>query len=71
VLEPAQWKRSEGRAALEEVARVVGPEHAARRNLIMRNPAEGHKYGTLRTMSSAYQLMLPGEFSGIQRMRCG
>jgi len=37
----------------------------------MRNPAEGHKYGTLRTMSSAYQLMLPGEFSGIQRMRCG
>ena len=34
-LEPAQWKWSEGRAALEEVARVVGPEHAERRNLIM------------------------------------
>jgi gentisate 1,2-dioxygenase len=42
---------------------VVGPEHAERRNLIMRNPAEGHKYGTLRTMISAYQLMLPGEFA--------
>jgi gentisate 1,2-dioxygenase len=39
---------------------VVGPEYAERRNLIMRNPAEGHKYGTLRTMISAYQLMLPG-----------
>jgi gentisate 1,2-dioxygenase len=59
-LEPAQWKWSKGRAALEEVARVVGPEYAERRNLIMRNPAEGHKYGTLRTMISAYQLMLPG-----------
>ncbi|MDA1325380.1 MAG: cupin domain-containing protein [Proteobacteria bacterium] len=60
-LEPAHWKWSEGRAALEEVARIVGPEHAERRNLIMRNPAEGHAYGTLRTMISAYQLMLPGE----------
>ena len=62
-LEPAIWKWSEGRAALEEVARIVGPEHAERRNLIMRNPAEGHAYGTLRTMISAYQLMLPGEFA--------
>ena len=60
-LEPAHWKWSEGRAALEDVARIVGPEHAERRNLIMRNPAEGHAYGTLRTMISAYQLMLPGE----------
>ena len=60
-LEPAHWKWSEGRNALEEVARIVGPEHAERRNLIMRNPAEGHAYGTLRTMISAYQLMLPGE----------
>ena len=60
-LEPAHWKWTEGRAALEEVARIVGPEHAERRNLIMRNPAEGHAYGTLRTMISAYQLMLPGE----------
>jgi len=60
---PAQWKWSEGRAALEEVARIVGPEHAERRNLIMRNPLEGHRYGTLRTMIGAYQLMLPGEFA--------
>lgn len=62
-LEPARWKWSEGRAALEEVARIVGPEHAERRNLIMRNPAKGHAYGTLRTMIGAYQLMLPGEFA--------
>ena len=62
-LEPAIWKWADGRAALEEVARIVGPEHAERRNLIMRNPAEGHVYGTLRTMISAYQLMLPGEFA--------
>jgi gentisate 1,2-dioxygenase len=62
-LEPAIWKWSAGRTALEEVARIVGPEHAERRNLIMRNPAEGHLYGTLRTMISAYQLMLPGEFA--------
>lgn len=60
---PAIWHWSDGRAAMMEVARVVGPEHAERRNLIMRNPAEGHTYGTLRTMISAYQLMLPGEFA--------
>lgn len=62
-LVPAIWKWSDGRAALDELARVVGTEHAERRNLIMRNPAEGHVYGTLRTMISAYQLMLPGEFA--------
>ena len=62
-LEPAIWKWSDGRDALHEVARIVGPEHAERRNLIMRNPAEGHVYGTLRTMIGAYQLMLPGEFA--------
>ncbi|MPY68654.1 MAG: cupin domain-containing protein [Alphaproteobacteria bacterium] len=62
-LEPAIWKWSEGREALSELARVIGTEHAERRNLIMRNPAEGHVYGTLRTMISAYQLMLPGEFA--------
>jgi gentisate 1,2-dioxygenase len=60
---PAIWKWSDGRAALLELARVVGPEHCERRNLIMRNPAEGHAYGTLRTMIGAYQLMLPGEFA--------
>jgi len=60
---PAIWHWSDGRAALLELARVVGPEHAERRNLIMRNPAEGHAYGTIRTMISAYQLMLPGEFA--------
>lgn len=58
---PALWKWREGRSALHEVARIVSPEMAERRNLIMRNPAEGHAYGTLRTMIAAYQLMLPGE----------
>ena len=36
---PAIWRWRDGRAALLELARVVGPEHAERRNLIMRNPA--------------------------------
>jgi gentisate 1,2-dioxygenase len=62
-LEPAQWRWSDGKAALDDLARIVGPELAERRNLIMRNPAEGHAYGTLRTMIGAYQMMLPGEFA--------
>ena len=33
-LGPAIWRWSDGRAALEEVARVVSPEFAERRNLI-------------------------------------
>ena len=62
-LVPHRWRWSEGRAALADVADIVGPDMAERRNLIMRNPAEGHVYGTVRTMIGAYQLMLPGEFA--------
>ncbi|MGH6767791.1 MAG: cupin domain-containing protein [Xanthobacteraceae bacterium] len=60
-LEPALWTWTDGRDALNTLASVLGPEHCERRNLIMRNPAQGHVYGTLRTMISAYQIMLPGE----------
>ena len=66
-LEPAVWRWTEGKSALEDLARIVGPEIAERRNLIMRNPAEGHLYGSNRSMIGAYQMMLPGEFARSHR----
>lgn len=59
---PAQWRATEARAALESAARLnVDTVMAERRNLIMINPLEGNIYATVRTLISAYQLVLAHE----------
>lgn len=59
---PAQWRAVEARAALDSAARLnVDTVMAERRNLIMVNPLEGNIYATVRTLISAYQLVLAHE----------
>ena len=59
---PAQWRATVARAALDSAARLnVDTVMAERRNLIMVNPLEGNIYATVRTLISAYQLVLAHE----------
>jgi gentisate 1,2-dioxygenase len=58
---PMQWRWEEGRAALTAAGRLISTELADRRNLMLFNPVEGNGYATLRTLVSAYQMILPGE----------
>jgi gentisate 1,2-dioxygenase len=58
---PAQWRWTDGKAALTAAGRLVNTELAERRNLILFNPLEGNTYATVRTMICAYQSVLPGE----------
>jgi gentisate 1,2-dioxygenase len=54
---PAHWRYVHARAALDGAARLVGTEHAERRNLIMNNPVPGNTYATARTIVGAYQMI--------------
>lgn len=54
---PAHWKYEHARAALDGAARLVGTEHAERRNLILNNPIPGNGYATARTIVGAYQMI--------------
>ena len=58
---PAKWSWDTGRAALDAAGRLISTELAERRNLILYNPASSYRYPTVRTMISAYQMILPGE----------
>jgi len=58
---PYQWRWEEGRAALDAAGRLINTELAERRNLILFNPVEGNTYATVRTLITAYQMILPGE----------
>jgi gentisate 1,2-dioxygenase len=57
----ANWTWDHARAALNSAGRLINTELADRRNLFMVNPCEGNFYATLRTLVSAYQMLLPGE----------
>ena len=57
----AHWRYHECRAALDAAGRLINTELAERRNLVMRNPAEGNDFGTTNTLVCAYQMILPGE----------
>lgn len=58
---PAHWDWSSARAALDSAGRLISAEQAERRNLFLVNPCEDNYYETLRTLVSAYQMILPGE----------
>ena len=58
---PMAWKWAAARAGLDAAGRLIDAEQAERRNLFMVNPIEGNHYATLRTLVSAFQMLLPGE----------
>ena len=58
---PMVWRWAAAKAGLDAAGRLIDAEQAERRNLFMVNPIEGNYYATLRTLVSAYQMLLPGE----------
>jgi gentisate 1,2-dioxygenase len=64
---PAHWKYDQARGALDAAGRLINTELAERRNLILANPAEGNTYGTVRTIVTAYQMIMPGEWARTHR----
>lgn len=64
---PAHWSYAAIRAALEDSARLVDLALAERRILALRNPFPGNNFATTRTLSCAYQYMLPGETASTHR----
>lgn len=64
---PAHWSYTHARAALQDVARLVDLSMAERRILALRNPFPANNFATTRTLSCAYQLMLPGEVASTHR----
>jgi gentisate 1,2-dioxygenase len=64
---PAHWDYAKIKAALAEAAGLVDLSLAERRILALRNPHPGNNFATTRTLSLAYQYMLPGEIAGTHR----
>lgn len=64
---PAHWSYAAIRLALEDAARLVDLSLAERRILALRNPFPGNNFATTRTLSCAYQFMLPGETASTHR----
>jgi gentisate 1,2-dioxygenase len=64
---PAHWRYEQARGALDAAGRLINTELAERRNLILFNPAAQSSYGTVRTLVSAYQMIMPGEWARSHR----
>src|SRR4051794_24074881 len=60
---PVHWRYDRAKAALNAAGRLISTDLAERRNLILYNPAEGNGYATVRTLITAYQMIMPGEFA--------
>jgi gentisate 1,2-dioxygenase len=58
---PAHWRWQDAKTALDAAGRLIDVALAERRNLVMRNPAGGAEFETMRTLVCAYQMILPGE----------
>jgi gentisate 1,2-dioxygenase len=58
---PFRWRWSDAKPGLDRAGDLISAELAERRNLFLVNPHEGNHYATLRTLVSAYQMILPGE----------
>jgi gentisate 1,2-dioxygenase len=58
---PAQWRWDRAKAGLDVAGGLISTELAERRNLFNVNPMQGNVYNTVRTLVSAYQMILPGE----------
>ncbi|HBZ43616.1 MAG TPA: gentisate 1,2-dioxygenase [Maritimibacter sp.] len=64
---PYIWRYGDVKPILEAAGELVSTEFAERRNLTMRNPVEGNRYATVRTMVAAYQMIKPGELAKAHR----
>jgi gentisate 1,2-dioxygenase len=64
---PMHWKYAEAKVGLDVAGKLINAEQAERRNLFMVNPVPGNHYDTLRTIVSAYQMILPGETARTHR----
>ena len=64
---PTSWSWAEARAGLDSAGRMISTDKADRRNLFLINPVEGNSYATVRTLVSAYQMILPGEIARSHR----
>lgn len=64
---PHAWHYGEVRPLLDLARDLVSTEFAERRNVTMRNPAEGNPYATVRTLVAAYQMVKPGEIARSHR----
>ncbi len=64
---PAHWSYAAAKAALDAAGPLIDLSMAERRNLILRNPAQGTNFETMRTLVCAYQMMLPGEIAPSHR----
>lgn len=64
---PAHWSYEHAHAALQAAGRLINTELAERRNLILYNPIPDNTYPTVRTMVSAYQMIMPGEWARVHR----
>lgn len=58
---PAHWSWERAKAGLDVAGGLISTELAERRNLFNVNPLAGNTYNTVRTLVSAYQMILPGE----------
>ncbi len=63
----AHWSGAALVSMLEEAAGLVDLSLAERRILALRNPIDANNFATTRTLSLAYQYMLPGEIANTHR----
>ncbi len=64
---PMHWTYADAKVGLDVAGRLINAEQAERRNLFMVNPVPGNHYDTLKTLVSAYQMILPGETARTHR----
>ena len=64
---PHRWSYADIKPVLAAAGRMVDHTMADRRNVTLRNPAEGNLYATVRTLVAAYQLIRPGEAAKAHR----
>jgi gentisate 1,2-dioxygenase len=64
---PAHWSYEATKAVLDASGPLINLSRAERRNLILRNPAQGTRFETTRTLVCAYQMILPGEIAPSHR----
>jgi gentisate 1,2-dioxygenase len=59
--QPMIWKWADAKIGLDAAGRLINAEQTERRNLFMVNPIPDNHYDTLRTLVTAYQMIMPGE----------
>lgn len=66
-VKPAQWKFSDVRPLLIEAGRMISPEQAERRVLILENPGLRGKSSITHSLFAGIQLVMPGEVAAQHR----